>query len=478
MYGVPLALSSQFYDRLPSDVQKYCRQVDSVRRRTNANAAGQSTATTTEMATVAAPASTATATASAVGDPPCADNDAAFSASPTSMGMPSCLAMKQQLGAESGRLCTDQSMAAAVQVGCRATCNLCSRATSTAATSENAVPVNGVQPSVGAAPIEAPEPTGPVGTSFRVTVLTRTDRSAANIVARVNLLKTYSIVFLQMFHAELRIPSAGNTSALPTSLWLHITGAPAVMATTTTIPPLVLASSALPMVMGIIAGSIFFISICSVCTWFLWKDHTSAHIQDASTVTEEASSGGWRVKKTQNEAELVQLSLCTRFFRQCRFPCLTKCCTRKLRRVVPTDEIIQSAPVTIGAEVKLCGLSQLQYNGLLGKVISGPNDKGRFEVEIWILDTSDVEEFKTMSFKPDNLGVVTKAPKKVPIVAQREYATDADSMPSGLRAAAAGDDSAQATFAPPSTAGKGVVIVKPAGGPTSEKSYRAKKREA
>ena len=40
MYGVPLAISSQFYDRLPASVQAMCRQVDSVRRRTSSTAEG------------------------------------------------------------------------------------------------------------------------------------------------------------------------------------------------------------------------------------------------------------------------------------------------------------------------------------------------------------------------------------------------------------------------------------------------------
>lgn len=62
--------------------------------------------------------------------------------------------------------------------------------------------------------------------------------------------------------------------------------------------------------------------------------------------------------------------------------------------------------LVLGAHVRLVGLSQAHFNGLEGYVTGGPNEKGRFTVDVIVDDDEMVREMQTLSFKAENLLVL------------------------------------------------------------------------
>jgi len=68
------------------------------------------------------------------------------------------------------------------------------------------------------------------------------------------------------------------------------------------------------------------------------------------------------------------------------------------------EEIPLNCPPFIGAMVRVGGLSAVEYNGLRGKVLAGPNEKERYTVEVVLKEYP--REIKEMSLKTDNLLVV------------------------------------------------------------------------
>jgi len=74
----------------------------------------------------------------------------------------------------------------------------------------------------------------------------------------------------------------------------------------------------------------------------------------------------------------------------------------------------EQSDFTIGSTVKLFGLSSAQYNGLTGTILSGPNDKGRYEVDLVVVNDHALEEHKFVSFKPDNMRVIAVEVKEEP----------------------------------------------------------------
>merc|ERR1712070_1284858 len=94
-----------------------------------------------------------------------------------------------------------------------------------------------------------------------------------------------------------------------------------------------------------------------------------------------------------------RLGSCGRFLKCCRrrFCC---CCQRKLRKAEAFSNNVDSEGVVrVGSRVKLFGLTQAHYNGLVGTVVDGPNEKGRFEVDLVVVDNDTLREHQTLSFK-------------------------------------------------------------------------------
>jgi len=62
-----------------------------------------------------------------------------------------------------------------------------------------------------------------------------------------------------------------------------------------------------------------------------------------------------------------------------------------------------------GTEVRLFGLSKIEYNGLKG-VVRGPAEKeGRFVIDVTLYDSASVMETQELSLKADNLRVIPAA---------------------------------------------------------------------
>lgn len=138
--------------------------------------------------------------------------------------------------------------------------------------------------------------------------------------------------------------------------------------------------------------------------FFWWYCHSSYHTQVATEARTEVSvsDGGYRLKKKfvpgmESEAppptrwEVFWSRVSSRLFPK-----------KKLRRVVPISQAPGGA-LEIGTRVRLQGLSQAHFNGLTGFVTGGPNDKGRYTVEVIVDDDDSAREIQTLSFKPDNL---------------------------------------------------------------------------
>jgi len=61
-----------------------------------------------------------------------------------------------------------------------------------------------------------------------------------------------------------------------------------------------------------------------------------------------------------------------------------------------------------GATVQLTGLlAAPHFNGLVGTVVSGPNENGRYTVDLITSDDEVTREHQTKAFKPDNLIVIS-----------------------------------------------------------------------
>jgi len=144
-----------------------------------------------------------------------------------------------------------------------------------------------------------------------------------------------------------------------------------------------------------------------------------AKITPIETVT-KVSEDGYRIKKIQVGGEVIEenktedeLDCLERRCKWCYARCWKKCCKKKLKKAKVLSQESEFSGggadpslLTIGCSVKLFGLSQAQYNGLTGKIVSAANEKGRFEVDVTVLTDDSLEEHKFVSFKPENMRIV------------------------------------------------------------------------
>merc|ERR1711971_793245 len=113
----------------------------------------------------------------------------------------------------------------------------------------------------------------------------------------------------------------------------------------------------------------------------------------------QVSDGGYRLKKVKIEGETFGEEQkphepdCLE--RKCSW-CYKRCCKKKLKKAKAFSNESAFPPadpstLTVGTSVKLFGLKSAHYNGLTGTILSGPNEKGRFEVDL-LVETSNTEE--------------------------------------------------------------------------------------
>jgi hypothetical protein len=78
---------------------------------------------------------------------------------------------------------------------------------------------------------------------------------------------------------------------------------------------------------------------------------------------------------------------------------------------VQSFDAADPADLVPGAEVRLFGLSKIEYNGLKG-VVRGPAEKdGRFVIDVILFDSATVQETQELSLKADNLRLIPQNPR-------------------------------------------------------------------
>ncbi|CAJ1358994.1 unnamed protein product [Effrenium voratum] len=156
---------------------------------------------------------------------------------------------------------------------------------------------------------------------------------------------------------------------------------------------------------SVIAGSVVISCVC-VGLWMYYQNEKYAvRVGTADEEVVERSEGGYRTKRKIIPGQAPNESQAP-----ARPSCLERCCNRlcpkkKVRRIAPVAQD-SGGSLVLGARVRLVGLSQAHFNGLEGFITGGPNDKGRYTVDVIVDDDEMVREMQTLSFKPDNLLVL------------------------------------------------------------------------
>lgn len=342
----------------------------------------------------------------------CTDNNTLFEieAAKANVFLTSCAGA---LAAEPA-VCSDASLLAAVTAGCQMTCSLCPQLT-TSTTTEG--------------PTMAPDVQALGTLSFAFQITGRTDWSSANILSRLNQLKQDLVPYIQRLFLEME--NAGVPSAdIPSRLWVTFVSGPTQeeileddsLDKKTSDD---LTSSILFVVLGSAIGGSCCIGIIFVCIGYCCARRNKGNQKVAPAPVKEVtqvSDGGYRLKKIQIEGEAPEPEpevdclerLCVRSC-NCFVKCYKRCCTKKLKKAKAWAEIdfaeataADQSEVVVGSTVKLFGLSSAHYNGLVGTIISGPNDKGRYEIDLIVANDYQTEEHQTLSFKPSNMRVIPK----------------------------------------------------------------------
>jgi hypothetical protein len=324
-------------------------------------------------------------------DTACVDDDAAFAKEVSKKGMShsSCQAMMKAEGLP----CGNTEIYDAILVGCQKTCGLCANITTTAA---------------------VPASLQGTGYAVKFKIKTTTTSIAAIVQSRINQLKADPTVYVQKLYVELEkvgLPPTG----IPAKMWVSVTTGPIK---TLIAPPAVIkvkpdgdSGSVVTVAVIISVGGSIGLGCLFVLLWYCLKRRQKwrkVHPEPVKTKNER-SEGGYRFKEVQvgggetpppPEPDCLE-RLC---MRMCG-PLYRKCCVKKLRKAQAASNFSDDRPIVPGCTVKLFGLNKAEYNGLTGVVLSGPNDKGRYEIDISV-NYANTEEHQTLSFKPENMRVV------------------------------------------------------------------------
>eukprot|EP00930_Biecheleria_cincta_P007876 TRINITY_DN10916_c0_g1_i2.p1 TRINITY_DN10916_c0_g1~~TRINITY_DN10916_c0_g1_i2.p1 ORF type:complete len:670 (+),score=120.71 TRINITY_DN10916_c0_g1_i2:86-2095(+) len=356
----------------------------------------------------------------------CIDDDAVFAAEAAKVSFPlqSCaeafkFVQQQAAGAS---VCGDATLQKAFDEGCRLSCGLCEPAT-TPGPSTTAGPtidpgLAQEQAVLNSLPSEWPG--GSSALKIFAKVRFRTDATKNVFESRILQMKTDASHFLTILYQELG--KAGLEGAdLPSQLGAHVVADPFVKidpaplpreetTSTTTAPPKLSMNSVIIIAAASAIGGGCLLSCLVVLLWLYAtrEQHEVDAGTESKTIT-EVSEGGYRFKKkvipgTAPVVKPPEPSLCQRCWENS--PCVKLLCPKKqIRRVAPVDEenLADASHLTIGSRVRLMGLSKAHFNGLEGYITGGPNDKGRFTVDVIVDDDDSVRELQTLSFKPENL---------------------------------------------------------------------------
>jgi len=336
----------------------------------------------------------------------CADDDEAFAlkASQANLAVGSCQEAFNLLG-DVEKLCADATLQEAVQEGCQLTCGLCAPSTTSTAAPTPLV-------SAGENNETITWEGGSDALKIVAKVRTYTDLSAERMISRLESLFSDPQQFLQSLYVELEKEGLKGAD-IPGQMWAYLAQGPFLeleptTTTTTPPPPTWTTGGWIWAIVGGVAGGLCLLSCC-VGAALIYCNREKVETEDKEVI--EVSEGGYRSKKKiipGQKAPPPKPSI----FKRCweASPCVRYLCPkREIRRVAPvTQEMTETNPGEIytGVRVRLHSLSQAHYNGLEGFVSGGPNEKGRYFVDVLLDDDERVRETQTVSFRPENMKVI------------------------------------------------------------------------
>jgi len=355
----------------------------------------------------------------------CEDDDAAFQEEATKASLTSvasCSEALTLLGSKE-QLCNDQTLAQAVIVGCRSTCELCVPSDSTSSTSAAAgvtLASTTVATTTTTPAITWPGAADAIHVVVAITARTNVVRDA--VLTQLEYIKTDPQPLLLVIYDKLEDIGLSG-AAIPGQMWAYVALDPVMVEappdTTTTPPPPTWTASNMIMVILIVSFGVGGLLSCIGVGMYMYvqreKYAVSVGTEDQEIV--ERSEGGYRTKRkvipgTAPDARQKESKP------SCFSRCYNRLCPKKqIRRIAPVMQA-QGGDLVVGAHVRLIGLSQAHFNGLEGYVTGGPNDKGRYTVEVMVADDEMCREMQTLSFKADNL-----------LVLPPEHATQAANLP-------------------------------------------------
>jgi len=268
-------------------------------------------------------------------------------------------------------------------------------------------------------PTAAPSVKGGSTMSFAFKITTHSDYSAATVLGRLALLRTDPVPYIQRLFVELEYAKV-PVDELPKQIWVTMTSGPtqrvikeedaANGSTKTTLSANIMIFVGLGAAIG---GSCVVGFLFVLCWYCCIRRNKFAKVEPTpDRELHKVSEGGYRIQKVKIEGDKGsegQPSPEPDCLERCCLRCWKRCCAKKLKKAQAfsnqeaNDSPADPSSITIGATVKLCGLSQAHYNGLIGTILSGPNEKGRFEVDLVVVDDHSLEEHQTLSFKPANM---------------------------------------------------------------------------
>lgn len=331
----------------------------------------------------------------------CADDDAEFVAK-SSLGVTSCAEALTLLG-NLDLLCSDESLQAAVLDGCQRTCGICQPSDQTTSTETPLSSSTSEEPEL---QIDWPGDSNALRLIVRIT--TRSNQVREAVTYNLEQLRLNQGPLLQVIYQELEAVGLSGAS-IPGQMWVHVALGPTVeMAppdtTTTEPPPVWTASTTIVVVLASALGISALISCCAVAFYMYYqrqKYAVAVGTEDQEVV--QRSEGGYRMKKKiiPGQAPDTEPKKPSR---------LSRCCEklwpkRQVRRIAPVSQA-GGGQLAVGAHVRLVGLSQAHFNGLEGFITGGPNEKGRYSVDVIVDDDEMTREMQTLSFKPENLRLV------------------------------------------------------------------------
>lgn len=366
----------------------------------------------------------------------CSDNDALFASTLKDNGgllLPSCASAIKALGASMICRSTDVRTQQAVQVGCQQSCGLCTvsqqgNATSGGSSQGQASTTSKVQ-FVSNASNDGSWPGGIFALHFRVTIQIRTDWSGDAIMQRLDEIGETPSNFVLAIFTALAASGSGFTPTDVTSLsqvWVYTASGPTLGSVPTQAPSGSAISTGISTTMIIaivcaVAGACIVSGIAVFLWWALTRPGRRVRVMPTwngggtpgkVTETVKLSDAGYRLKKERKEEagtngepdspgwSAPKKLTFTRFLMSRLCPCFI---TEVKRLKIPAKGTFDDVEIAVGMQVRLVGLSQAQYNGLSGIVTSGPNDKGRFMVDVLVVDDDSTREFTALSLRPENL---------------------------------------------------------------------------